>query len=43
MQIILAVACSKFNFSLPENFNLKLEALVTLRPKNGVKVLLEKI
>ena len=42
MQIILAVACSKFNFSLPENFNLELEALVTLRPKNGIKVLIEK-
>ncbi len=42
MQIILALACSKFNFTLPENFHFELEALVTLRPKNGVEIKIER-
>jgi cytochrome P450 len=43
MQIILAMVCGKFNFKLPENFKFELEALVTLRPKNGVQVMVEKV
>ena len=36
MQIILALICSRFDFSVPDDFKLKLEALVTLRPKGGM-------
>ncbi len=43
MQIVLALACTKFNFTLAENFKLSLEPLVTLRPRHGVKMVLEKI
>lgn len=38
MQIILAMACRQYNFTLAEGFELELEPLVTLRPKNGVKI-----
>lgn len=43
MQIILAMACREYNFTLAENFELKLETLVTLRPKSGVMVNLQKV
>jgi len=43
MQIILAMVCGKFNFTIPESFKFELEALVTLRPKNGVQVRVEKV
>ena len=42
MQIVLALAYTQFNFSLAENFKLELEPLVTLRPKHGVMMKLEK-
>ncbi len=42
MQIVIALACTQFNFSLAENFKLELEPLVTLRPKHGVMMKLEK-
>lgn len=42
MQIVVALACTQFNFSLAENFKLELEPLVTLRPKHGVMMKLEK-
>lgn len=43
MQIVLAMACTKFNFTLAENFKLELEPLVTLRPRHGVKMKLQKV
>lgn len=43
MQIVLALACSQFNFTLAENFKLELEPLVTLRPRHGVMVNLQKM
>jgi cytochrome P450 len=42
MQIILALVCTQFNFTLAENFKLELEPLVTLRPRHGVKMVLQK-
>jgi cytochrome P450 len=36
MQIILALICSRFDFVVPDDFKLELEALVTLRPKGGM-------
>ena len=42
MQIVLALACTQFNFTLADNFKLELEPLVTLRPKHGVMVKLTK-
>jgi cytochrome P450 len=33
MQIILALLCSRFEFSVPEGYTPEVEALVTLRPK----------
>lgn len=43
MQIILALACSKFDFTLAEGFTVQLEPLVTLRPKNGMMLKLAKV
>ena len=43
MQVVLAMVCTKFNFTLAENFKLELQPLVTLRPRNGVMMKLEKI
>ncbi|MES2619779.1 MAG: cytochrome P450 [Bacteroidota bacterium] len=43
MQIVLALACTQFNFTLADNFKLELEPLVTLRPKHGVMVKLQKM
>ncbi|MCW5906775.1 MAG: cytochrome P450 [Chitinophagales bacterium] len=40
MQIIVALACKHFNFTLAGNFALELEPLITLRPKHGVPVML---
>ncbi len=42
MQIVIALACTQFNFTLTENFKLELEPLVTLRPKHGVMMKLER-
>jgi cytochrome P450 len=42
MQAVLALVCTKFNFTLAENFKLELQPLVTLRPRNGVMMKLEK-
>lgn len=41
MQVALAILCQQFDFSLPEDFRLELEATVTLRPKNGVTLRVE--
>ncbi len=42
MQIILAKVCQRFDFVLPENFELELLPLITLRPKEGVPLKLAK-
>jgi len=42
MQIVLAKICAQFDFVLPENFELELLPLITLRPKEGVPVKLVK-
>lgn len=42
MQIVLAKICALFDFVLPENFELELLPLITLRPKEGVPVKLVK-
>ena len=41
MQIMLALICSRFDFSVPENFKLELEALVTLRPKGELPLMVK--
>jgi cytochrome P450 len=38
MQIVAALVCSKYNFTLPDNFKLELRPMITLRPKHGVPV-----
>jgi cytochrome P450 len=43
MQAALAILCQRFDFSVPENFKLELEATVTLRPKNGVQLRIENL
>jgi cytochrome P450 len=43
MQIILALVCQRFNFTLPEDFKLELKPLITLRPAHGVPCKLEEI
>ncbi len=43
MQIVLALMCSQFNFTVAEGFKVELEPLVTLRPKNGMMLKLEKV
>lgn len=42
MQIIMALVCKKFSFSLPPNFKLELDALVTLRPRHGLQLVLNR-
>ena len=42
MQIILAKLCAQFDFTIPENFELELVPLITLRPKEGVPLKLVK-
>lgn len=42
-QIIIAMILQKFRLSLVENHTVEPETSVTLRPKNGIKVILEKI
>ncbi|HLP52694.1 MAG TPA: cytochrome P450 [Chitinophagales bacterium] len=42
MQIILAKVCTHYNFTLAPGFELELQPLVTLRPKNGVMLKVEK-
>lgn len=36
MQIVLAMLISRFDFYLPDNFEMELTPLITLRPKNGL-------
>jgi cytochrome P450 len=43
MQVVLAILCSRFDFKLPENFRLELEATVTLRPKKGLPLRVENL
>lgn len=43
MQIIVALLCSKYKLTLPDNFKLELEPLVTLRPKGELPLLIEKV
>ena len=38
MQIILALVCSRFEFSVPEGYKPNIEALVTLRPKGELPI-----
>ncbi|CAK9250861.1 unnamed protein product [Sphagnum jensenii] len=38
MQIILALICSRFEFSIPEGYKPDIEALVTLRPKGALPI-----
>lgn len=42
MQILLALICSRFDFSLPANYKMELTPLITLRPKHGVPLKLVK-
>ena len=42
MQIVLAKICQQFDFTLPENFELELLPLITMRPKEGVPLQLMK-
>jgi cytochrome P450 len=42
MQIIMAKVCQQYNFSLPPDFEMELTPLITLRPKNGVPLRLER-
>jgi cytochrome P450 len=42
MQIILALICTKFDFTVPKDFKLELEALVTLRPKGKLPLIVKK-
>ncbi|HRG90047.1 MAG TPA: cytochrome P450 [Chitinophagales bacterium] len=42
MQIILAKLCTGYNFTIAPGFKLQLQPLVTLRPKNGVMLKVEK-
>lgn len=43
MQIIVALVCSKYNFQVPDNFELELEPLVTLRPKGELPLLISAL
>jgi cytochrome P450 len=36
MQLILALVCSKYDFSLPEDFKLEIRPFITIRPKDGI-------
>jgi len=38
MQLILALVCSRFEFSVPEGYTPNIEALVTLRPKGELPI-----
>lgn len=42
MQIILAKLCTGFNFTLAPGYELQLQPLITLRPRNGVLLQIEK-
>ncbi len=41
MQIVLALICPEFDFRIPDGFRLELEPTVTLRPKNGLPLIVE--
>jgi cytochrome P450 len=43
MQIVLALMCTKFNFSIGDGFELDLEPLVTLRPRHGMMLKVEQV
>ena len=36
MQIVLALVCSKYDFTLPPDFKLEIRPFITLRPKDGI-------
>ncbi|MCW3127231.1 MAG: cytochrome [Bacteroidetes bacterium] len=42
MQLILAMICSKYEFAVPKGFKLELEALVTLRPKGRLPLIVRR-
>jgi cytochrome P450 len=42
MQIVLTLVCQQFELSVPESFKLELDTLITLRPKHGVQMKVEK-
>jgi cytochrome P450 len=43
MQIILALLCSRFEFSVPDGYTPQIEALVTLRPKGTLPIRVRKM
>ncbi|HIA12895.1 MAG TPA: cytochrome P450 [Flavobacteriales bacterium] len=43
MQLVLASICQNYSFSVKEGFHVETEPLVTLRPKNGMPMVLKKI
>lgn len=42
MQLVLAMICSKFDFTLPDGFKMEITPLITIRPTNGVPLKLVK-
>jgi cytochrome P450 len=42
MQIVLAMTCLNFDLKVAEGFTLGLDTLITLRPKNGVMIKVQK-
>ena len=43
MQLVLASICQRYSFSVKEGFHVAIEPLVTLRPKNGMPMVLKKL
>ena len=43
MQLVLASICQRYSFSVKEGFHVETEPLVTLRPKNGMPMVLKKL
>lgn len=42
MQLVLAMICSRFDFTLPDGFKMEITPLITIRPTNGVPLKLVK-
>ncbi|MDB5283901.1 MAG: cytochrome, partial [Bacteroidota bacterium] len=42
MQLVLALVCSKYDFTLPADFKLEIRPFITLRPKDGIPLQLVK-
>lgn len=43
MQLMLALVCRQYDFTLPEGFELEIRPFITLRPKNGIPLIFSKI